>query len=72
MAACAYVLDRDNKLLLTRRPSSLRIFPQAWVLPGGIIEYGETFEEACLREVSEEIGLHPKSYHKSTVTYSDF
>jgi hypothetical protein len=27
VAACAYVMDRDDKILITRRPSSLRIFP---------------------------------------------
>ena len=57
MAACAYVMDKDDNILLTRRPSSLRIFPQAWVLPGGIVDPGERFEDACLREVHEEIGL---------------
>ncbi len=57
MAVCAYVIDDSRNILITRRPSTLRIFPQAWVLPGGIVEFGESFEEACLREISEEIGL---------------
>ena len=57
MAACAYVMDKDDNILLTRRPSSLRIFPQAWVLPGGVVDPGERLEDACLREVHEEIGL---------------
>eukprot|EP00347_Sterkiella_histriomuscorum_P013741 403363543 len=57
MAVCAYIMDKDNNLLITRRPSWLSIFPQAWVLPGGIVDKGETFEQACLREIQEEVGL---------------
>jgi 8-oxo-dGTP pyrophosphatase MutT (NUDIX family) len=62
VATCAYIMDREDKVLITRRPSSLRIFPQAWVLPGGLIEHAENFEDACLREIYEEIGLKAVSY----------
>ena len=44
MAACSYILDRDNYLLLTQRPAELKIFPQAWVMPGGHVDFGETLE----------------------------
>ena len=57
LAVCSYLLDKDLNLLLTKRPSTLSIFPQAWVLPGGIVDYGESLEYACLREIEEEIGI---------------
>lgn len=31
-----------------------------WTMPGGNIEYGETFEEAGIREAKEETGLNIK------------
>jgi 8-oxo-dGTP pyrophosphatase MutT (NUDIX family) len=69
MATCAYIMDRDDNILITRRPSSLRIFPYAWVLPGGIVDPGELFEDACLREVHEEIGLKAIKVDNTRVTF---
>ena len=38
------VFDSQNKQLLTRRNKRLRVFPQAWVMPGGHIDLGESLE----------------------------
>jgi len=35
----------------------MKIFPGAWVLPGGHIDLGETFEECAIREIHEETGV---------------
>ena len=51
-------------LLLTRRSSELRRHAGQFALPGGRVDEGETFQEAALRELSEELGLH---YGPSTV-----
>ena len=45
----------DEQVLLVERDRQ----PHAgdWVLPGGLVERGETAREACEREVAEEVGL---------------
>lgn len=47
----------NHRLLLTRRASSLRIFPNVWVPPGGHVELDEKLLDAGLRELQEETGL---------------
>jgi ADP-ribose pyrophosphatase YjhB (NUDIX family) len=47
------VID-DRKILLVRHRKGNR---QYWVLPGGRLEYGETFHECGVRELREETGL---------------
>ena len=51
----AVLIVRDNKLLLGRRNKQPDF--GRWILPGGKIEYGETHEEAAIREAKEELGL---------------
>src|SRR5215204_2107248 len=50
------VVVQDGCVLLVRR----RQPPLAgeWSLPGGAVELGETLEQAVIREVFEETGLH--------------
>uniref|UniRef100_A0A8C5PTZ2 m7GpppN-mRNA hydrolase NUDT17 n=1 Tax=Leptobrachium leishanense TaxID=445787 RepID=A0A8C5PTZ2_9ANUR len=57
----------NQKVLLTRRTKTLRIFPNVWVPPGGHIESGEQLLEAGLRELHEETGLQ---LHSEKVSWS--
>ncbi|NXW47971.1 NUD17 protein, partial [Nyctiprogne leucopyga] len=46
-----------SRILLTRRASTLHIFPNVWVPPGGHVELGEELLAVGLRELEEETGL---------------
>ena len=54
-AAVALVLDGQGRLLVCRRAHEPGL--GRWSLPGGVIEPGETGEQAAAREVAEETGL---------------
>ena len=57
------VFNEHNQLLLGLRNSDEKLADSelheegTWTMPGGNIEYGETFEEAGAREAKEETGI---------------
>jgi len=52
------VIIKQGKVLLIIRKNDP--YKGKYALPGGFVEYGETVEEACVREVEEETGLKVK------------
>ncbi|HMK53489.1 MAG TPA: NUDIX hydrolase [Methanobacteriaceae archaeon] len=48
------VIKKESLVLIKRKNDPYRGF---WALPGGFVDYGETVEEAALRETLEETGL---------------
>jgi ADP-ribose pyrophosphatase YjhB (NUDIX family) len=60
------LIEHEGGVVLVRR----RHPPTGWAIPGGFVEYGETLEEAAVREMREETGLEVellRQFH----TYSD-
>ena len=51
VSVAAMVYNEEGKLLLVNSPW------RGWEYPGGLIEPGETFEQALRREIREEAGV---------------
>lgn len=52
------ILLRDKKVMLIKE--ILEDKKEHWIFPGGGVEFGETTEEAAVREAKEEIGVEVK------------
>lgn len=62
--AVLVVVDPDStSLLMTKRASHMRHHAGEVCFPGGRIEDGESTLDAALREVREELALHPSHVH---------
>lgn len=51
----AVLVEQEGKYLLCRRNKSSGF--GMWVIPGGGVDFGETIQEAAVREIREETGL---------------
>lgn len=61
------IIEVENQgIILIKRKN----FPYGWALPGGFVDYGETVEEAAVREALEETSLSLESMRQFRV-YSD-
>lgn len=53
IAAGALIFDKQGRLLILKAT-----YRAGWIIPGGIVEEGESPTKACLREIQEELGLN--------------
>lgn len=61
----AVLLCRNERVLVGRR--KMKTYYDEHALPGGLLEFGETFEECAMREVEEETGMHIQNIKLGTV-----
>ena len=47
------IIEIGDSIVLIERKNP----PYGWALPGGFVDYGESYEQAALREAMEETGL---------------
>jgi len=60
------IIEIGRKIVLIER----RYPPSGWALPGGFVDYGESYEQAALREAREETGIAVTDLRQFR-TYSD-
>ena len=60
------IIELEGSIVLIERKNP----PHGWALPGGFVDYGESLEEAALREAKEETSLDVKLIEQF-YTYSD-
>lgn len=72
LASVVFIRSKSGHILMTQRCSNLS-FPDSWVAPGGKVDPGETFLNAAVREISEEVNieilpssLEPVLFYEST------
>ena len=72
----AIILNRDNKILVTKRSENKKVEPLKWECNGGATKAGESSLEGIKRELNEELGLiiYDKniSFYKSIKRENEF
>ncbi len=68
--AAAIILNAEKEqVFITKRPDKVHK-GGCWEFPGGKVEPGETAEQATIRELFEEVGIHvTELYHFQSLEY---
>lgn len=60
------IIEVEGSIVLIKRKNP----PYGWAIPGGFVDYGESYETAAMREAEEETGLVVQELRQFK-TYSD-
>lgn len=53
----AAIFNKEGKLFIAKRGKKAKNEVGKWEIPGGSVEFGETFKQAIKREIKEEHGI---------------
>ncbi len=56
LTVVAAVIEKDGNIVVCQRHEH-DAFGTLWEFPGGVVEQGETLEQALAREIAEELGV---------------
>ena len=68
ITAGAIIINDEKKILLVKRASDKKLFPNTWSFPGWKLEEWESLDETVVREVKEETWLDLVSFEKYPFT----
>ena len=68
MTVDIFIYNENHEFILIQRKNPP--FKDSWALPGGFVDYGETTEDAAIREAKEETSIDIESVKLFNV-YSD-
>ncbi|WP_425502590.1 (deoxy)nucleoside triphosphate pyrophosphohydrolase [Roseospira goensis] len=69
LVVAAALVDRDGRVLLTRRPPG-KPMAGLWEFPGGKVHDGESPERALIRELHEELGIDVRHACLAPLTFA--
>lgn len=65
----AFLMNQERQIGLLKRTAHKATDPLAWALVGGCVQSGEDYDSAIVREIAEEVNLHPADYQISLLGY---
>lgn len=69
LVAAAALMNKEKEILLAQRPKG-RHMEGMWEFPGGKIENLESAEDALIRELYEELGIHVEAQNLTPLTFA--
>ncbi len=71
LVVAAALVDSDNRVLIAQRPEG-KALAGLWEFPGGKIDPHERPEQALIRELHEELGIHVKEACLAPLTFASY